>query len=86
MGGVNTAVAGDHLAQRDDLLGSGESPGRVFESCGEPQGPLLKGALQITFHRLEFGGGGRTVLAPQHGCADGAVADQGRIIEGDPLL
>ena len=74
--GVEPAVLGDDLGQRDQLGGLGEAAGQVDQAGGHPPGAGLHAPFDQGLHPLELVSRRRAVGVAHHRGADGAVGDQ----------
>ena len=86
VGGVEAAGRGRHPAERDELIGLGEAPGRIFEPGRQPQRPAGHGLGDEGLHPLELFGRGRPVVVAHGRGPHGPVTDEGGVVQGRSRL
>lgn len=83
---VEAAVLRGDLRQLDNLFRLGEAVGRVLQPCGEGDRARLKTLRNLAAHRVQLGGGGRSLLVAHYLLTRRAVPTLRHIVRAQPQL
>ena len=83
---VEPVAPSHHRRQKDDLIGGSEQSRHVPEAGGETEGAVIQSLDQLAGHELPLILGRLTVLEPDGGTAEAALADEQGLIQRDAQL